>query len=100
VHELARALRAHPTHAIFPKEASIMRLIGTVLFEQNDEWQAQVAHNNESRRRQYELVEGARRRGFRTVEVIDDDLRRSASGMVARPGAASALRAPGRGHRQ
>jgi excisionase family DNA binding protein len=48
--------------------------------------QAQVEHNTESRRRQYELVEVARRRGFRTVEVIDDDLGRSASGMVARPG--------------
>lgn len=48
--------------------------------------QAQVEHNTESRRRQYELVEVARRRGFRTIEVIDDDLGRSASGMVARPG--------------
>jgi DNA invertase Pin-like site-specific DNA recombinase len=48
--------------------------------------QVQVEINTESRRRQYELVEVARRRGFRTVEVIDDDLGRSASGMVARPG--------------
>jgi excisionase family DNA binding protein len=48
--------------------------------------QTQVETNLESRRRQYELVEVARRRGFRTVEVIDDDLGRSASGMVARPG--------------
>ncbi|MFC3571695.1 recombinase family protein, partial [Paracoccus simplex] len=47
---------------------------------------AQVELNTESRRRQYELVEVARRRGFRTVDVIDDDLGRSASGMVARPG--------------
>src|SRR6266851_174182 len=35
------------------------------------------------KRRQYELVDVARRRGFRDVEVIDDDLGRSASGMVA-----------------
>ncbi|WP_404386337.1 recombinase family protein [Caenispirillum salinarum] len=48
--------------------------------------QTQVEVNTESRRRQYELVEVARARGFRTVEVIDDDLGRSASGMVARPG--------------
>ena len=48
--------------------------------------QAQVEANTEGRRRQYELVDVARRRGFRTVEVIDDDLGRSASGMVARPG--------------
>jgi excisionase family DNA binding protein len=48
--------------------------------------QAQVQSNLESQRRQYELVDVARRRGFRDVEVIDDDLGRSASGMVARPG--------------
>jgi DNA invertase Pin-like site-specific DNA recombinase len=46
----------------------------------------QVAANTEGRRRQYELVEVARRRGFRDVEVIDDDLGRSGGGMVARPG--------------
>jgi DNA invertase Pin-like site-specific DNA recombinase len=48
--------------------------------------QAQVQTNTESRRPQYELVDVARSRGFRDVEVIDDDLGRSASGMVARPG--------------
>ena len=48
--------------------------------------QAQVHLNLESQRRQYELVDEARRRGFRDVEVIDDDLGRSASGTVARPG--------------
>lgn len=48
--------------------------------------QAQVHSNLEGQRRQYELVDVARRRGFRHVEVIDDDLGRSASGMVARPG--------------
>ncbi|TSD82783.1 serine recombinase [Mycobacterium sp. KBS0706] len=47
---------------------------------------AQVQGNLESQRRQYELVDVARRRGFRDVEVIDDDLGRSASGMAARPG--------------
>src|SRR5687768_10542362 len=47
---------------------------------------AQVQSNRESQRRQYELVDVARRRGFREVEVIDDDLGRSASGTVARPG--------------
>src|ERR1700736_5651269 len=48
--------------------------------------QAQVQSNLESKRRQYELVDVARARGFRQVEVIDDDLGRSASGTVARPG--------------
>jgi DNA invertase Pin-like site-specific DNA recombinase len=48
--------------------------------------QAQVQLHLESKRRQYELVDEARRRGFRDVVVIDDDLGRSASGAVARPG--------------
>jgi len=48
--------------------------------------QSQVLTNLESKRRQYELVEVARERGFVDVEVIDDDLGRSASGTVARPG--------------
>lgn len=48
--------------------------------------QAQVQLNLESKRRQYELVDEAKRRGFRDIEVIDDDLGRSASGTVARPG--------------
>ena len=48
--------------------------------------QAQVLAHGESRRRQYELVDVARSRGFRDVEVIDDDLGRSASGTVDRPG--------------
>jgi DNA invertase Pin-like site-specific DNA recombinase len=47
---------------------------------------AQVQIHLESKRRQYELVDEARRRGFRDVEVIDDDLGRSADGTVARPG--------------
>ena len=48
--------------------------------------QTQVMTNLESRRRQYDLVELARRHGFSNVEVIDDDLGRSASGSIARPG--------------
>ena len=46
----------------------------------------QVQNNLESRRRQYELVDVARRWGFRDVEVIDDDLGKTASGAVDRPG--------------
>lgn len=48
--------------------------------------QSQVMANLESQRRQYDLVEVARQRGFVDIEVIDDDLGRSASGTVARPG--------------
>ena len=39
--------------------------------------------NTESTRRQYELVEVARRGGFRDIEVINDDLGRSAGGATA-----------------
>src|SRR5712664_1645501 len=46
----------------------------------------QVQSNLESQRRQYELVEVARRRGFTDVDVIDDDLGCTASGAVERPG--------------
>ena len=45
----------------------------------------QVLHNHESRRRQYGLVDRARTLGWAAVEVIDDDLGRSGSG-IARPG--------------
>src|SRR6201993_2048249 len=45
----------------------------------------QLLNNHESRRRQYGLVDRARALGWTTVEVIDDDLGRSGSG-VARPG--------------
>jgi DNA invertase Pin-like site-specific DNA recombinase len=48
--------------------------------------QSQVLTNLESQRRQYGLVGVARQHGFVDVEVIDDDLGRSASGSVARPG--------------
>ena len=47
---------------------------------------AQVRGNLESQRRQYDLVEVARRHGFGQVDVIDEDLGLSASGAVARPG--------------
>ncbi len=46
----------------------------------------QVHDNRESQRRQYELADHARTLGWTQVEVIDDDLGRSGSGRVARPG--------------
>jgi DNA invertase Pin-like site-specific DNA recombinase len=46
----------------------------------------QVAENTESQRRQYALAESARSMGFASVTVIDDDLGRSGSGLVERPG--------------
>jgi DNA invertase Pin-like site-specific DNA recombinase len=46
----------------------------------------QVQTNLESQRRQYELVDVARQHGFANVEVIDDDLGRTVSSTVERPG--------------
>jgi DNA invertase Pin-like site-specific DNA recombinase len=46
----------------------------------------QVAEHTESRRRQYALADSARVMGFATVATIDDDLGRSGSGLVERPG--------------
>jgi DNA invertase Pin-like site-specific DNA recombinase len=45
----------------------------------------QLLHNQESQRRQYGLADRARQLGWVSVEVIDDDLGRSGSG-ISRPG--------------
>ena len=64
--------------------ASVLRRRAVVYVRQSS--QSQVQANLESKRWQYDLVEVARQHGFYDVEVIDDDLGRSASGTVARPG--------------
>jgi DNA invertase Pin-like site-specific DNA recombinase len=46
----------------------------------------QVLYNKESQLRQYGLVDRARELGFQDIQVIDDDLGRSAGGQVERPG--------------
>lgn len=46
----------------------------------------QVEHHTESKRRQYSLADTATVLGFASVETIDDDLGRSGSGLVERPG--------------
>lgn len=46
----------------------------------------QVEHHTESKRRQYSLAETAATLGFASVKTIDDDLGRSGSGLVERPG--------------
>src|SRR5690348_4936750 len=46
----------------------------------------QVLHHQESTRRQYGLVDQARALGFLNVVVIDEDLGRTGSGLVERPG--------------
>jgi DNA invertase Pin-like site-specific DNA recombinase len=47
---------------------------------------AQVTGNLESQRRQYDLAKAAEGAGFASVTVIDDDLGRSGSGTMQRPG--------------
>src|ERR1700687_472284 len=64
--------------------ATVLRRKAVVYVRQST--QTQVQTNLESQRRQYDLFAEARRRGFQNVEVIDDDLGRSASGTTARPG--------------
>jgi DNA invertase Pin-like site-specific DNA recombinase len=46
----------------------------------------QLLHNRESQLRQYNLANYAREMGFAEVETIDEDLGRSGSGLVDRPG--------------
>jgi DNA invertase Pin-like site-specific DNA recombinase len=46
----------------------------------------QVLEHTESKRRQYALSDSARQLGFVSVSIIDDDLGRSGSGLVERPG--------------
>src|ERR1700694_1598614 len=71
------------THdALFP--AAVLQRKAVVYVRQSTP--QQVQSNLESQRRQYELVEVARRRGFTDIDVIDDDLGRTASGTVERPG--------------
>ena len=47
---------------------------------------AQVVGNLDSQRRQYDLAVAAEATGFSSVTIIDDDLGRSGSGTVERPG--------------
>lgn len=46
----------------------------------------QVIEHTESKRRQYGLADSARELGFASVSIIDEDLGRSGSGLVERPG--------------
>lgn len=46
----------------------------------------QVLHHQESQRRQYGLAQRARELGFHRITVIDEDLGRTGSGVVERPG--------------
>ena len=59
--------------------------------------QSQIEHNTESRLRQYELTQKARDLGWTKVEVIDEDLGCSGSGLVQRKGFERLVAAVGMG---
>jgi DNA invertase Pin-like site-specific DNA recombinase len=46
----------------------------------------QLTENRESQRRQYALADRARELGFHRIDIVDEDLGRSGSGLVERPG--------------
>ena len=46
----------------------------------------QVSHNPESQRLQYAMQERLQHLGWREIDVVDEDLGRSAAGMVTRAG--------------
>jgi DNA invertase Pin-like site-specific DNA recombinase len=58
---------------------------GTVVYVRQSTM-AQVTGNLESQRRQYDLAGAAKSAGFASVTVIDEDLGRSGSGSMERPG--------------
>ena len=47
---------------------------------------SQLIHNQESTRLQFSLADRARTLGFQCIVVVDEDLGRSGSGLVDRPG--------------
>ena len=69
---------------IQPLPAALLQRRAIVYVRQST--QSQVMTNLEGQRRQYDLVETARTYGFKTIDVIDDDLGISASGYAERPG--------------
>ena len=67
-----------------PLPASVLRRKAVVYVRQSTPGQVQT--NLESQRRQYGLTEVARAYGFQDVEVIDEDLGRSAGGAIESTG--------------
>ena len=67
-----------------PLPGDVLRRKAVVYVRQST--RAQVVTHAESGRRQYDLAEQAKRAGFASVEIIDDDMGKSASGTMARPG--------------
>src|SRR5207253_8711937 len=81
----SRRSRPDRKHVMPPKITSDHLGRGAVVYIRQST-PGQVAEHTESQRRQYALVEAARTVGFASITVIDDDLGRSGSGLVERPG--------------
>jgi DNA invertase Pin-like site-specific DNA recombinase len=62
------------------------RLLQTAIVYVRQSTPTQVTHHLESQRRQYGLEDRARELGFQRIIVIDEDLGRTGSGLVDRPG--------------
>lgn len=58
---------------------------GAIIYVRQSSY-SQVIEHTESQRRQYGLVDTAKSLGFSSIDVIDDDLGKSGSGVVERPG--------------
>lgn len=72
--------------ALVPAKITAQHLERTAYVYVRQSTITQVHEHLESQRRQYALAEHARTWGWQHVEVVDDDLGRSGSGRVARPG--------------
>src|SRR6185437_14655769 len=81
----SRRSRPDRKHVMHPKITSEHLGRGAVVYIRQSTM-GQVAEHTESRRLQYALTDSARTYGFASVTVIDDDLGRSGSGLVERPG--------------
>ena len=72
--------------ALVPAKITAQHLERTAYVYVRQSTMTQVHEHLESQRRQYALAEHARTWGWQQVEVVDDDLGRSGSGRVSRPG--------------
>jgi DNA invertase Pin-like site-specific DNA recombinase len=79
------SLEAHKEHAMSTK-ITPEHLGRSAVIYLRQSTSGQVIDNTESQRRQYDLANVATSMGFASVVTIDDDLGRSGSGTVERPG--------------
>src|SRR5436305_7057234 len=69
-----------------PQNLTPERLLRAAIVYVRQSTPSQVTHHLESQRRQYGLEDLARELGFQRITVIDEDLGRTGSGLVDRPG--------------